>query len=62
LIHSIERARVLAPLFEELEGKPARAVARILNDLSVTDPSYATPTGKPWSAVTVLRVRGRLAT
>jgi DNA invertase Pin-like site-specific DNA recombinase len=53
---AIERAKALAPLFEELEGKSAREIARILNDRSV-----ATPTGKPWSAMTVIRTRERLA-
>jgi hypothetical protein len=39
-----------------LAGKSAREIARILNDRNV-----ATPTGKPWSAMTVIRVRDRLA-
>jgi hypothetical protein len=33
-------------------GKSAREIARILNDRNV-----ATPTGKPWSAMTVIRAR-----
>jgi DNA invertase Pin-like site-specific DNA recombinase len=53
---AIERAKALAPIFEELAGKSAREIARILNDRSV-----ATPTGKPWSAMTVIRARDRLA-
>jgi DNA invertase Pin-like site-specific DNA recombinase len=53
---AIERAQALAPLFEELEGKSHRETARILNDRNV-----ATPTGKPWSAMTVIRARERLA-
>jgi DNA invertase Pin-like site-specific DNA recombinase len=53
---AVERARALAPLFEELEGKSAREIACILNDRNV-----ATPTGKPWSAMTVIRARDRLA-
>jgi hypothetical protein len=53
---AVERAKQLAPEFEKLAGKSARKAARILNDRNV-----ATPTGKPWSAVTVTRVRARLA-
>ena len=53
---AVERARALAPLFEELAGKSAREIARILNARNV-----ATPTGRPWSAVTVNRARHRLA-
>ena len=53
---AIGRARALAPLFDELADKSAREIARILNDRSV-----ATPTGKPWSAMTVNRARDRLA-
>jgi uncharacterized protein YggE len=53
---AVERAKALAPLFEELVGKSAREVARILNARNVD-----TPTGKPWSAMTVIRVRDRLA-
>jgi hypothetical protein len=45
----------LAPLFDELADKSAREIARI--------PSrrVATPTGKPWSAMTVIRAHDRLA-
>jgi DNA invertase Pin-like site-specific DNA recombinase len=53
---AVERAKALAPLFEELAGNSAREIARILNDRSI-----ATPTGRPWSAMTVIRVRERLA-
>jgi DNA invertase Pin-like site-specific DNA recombinase len=53
---AIERAKALAPLFDELAGKSAREIARVLNERNV-----ATPTGKPWSAMTVIRVRDRLA-
>jgi DNA invertase Pin-like site-specific DNA recombinase len=53
---AVERAKALAPLFEELEGKSFREIARILNDRNV-----ATLTGKPWSAMTVIRARDRLA-
>jgi hypothetical protein len=42
-------------VFEELQVKPAREIARILNERKV-----ATPTGKPWSAVTVIGARERL--
>jgi DNA invertase Pin-like site-specific DNA recombinase len=53
---AVERAKALAPLFAELADKSAREIARILNDRDV-----ATPTGKPWSAMTVIRARDRLA-
>ena len=53
---AVERAKALAPLFDELAGRSAREIARILNERNV-----ATPTGKPWSAMTVIRVRDRLA-
>ena len=52
---AVERAKALAPLFDELAGKPAREIARILNHRNV-----ATPTGKPWSAMAVIRARNRL--
>jgi DNA invertase Pin-like site-specific DNA recombinase len=54
---AIARAKALGPLFEELAGKSAREIARILNERGV-----ATPTGKPWSAMTVTRTRDRLMT
>jgi DNA invertase Pin-like site-specific DNA recombinase len=53
---AVERAKALAPYFDELEGKPVREIARILNERNI-----ATPTGKPWSATTVIRARDRLA-
>jgi hypothetical protein len=53
---AVEQAKALAPLLDELADKSAREIARILNDSSV-----ATPTGKPWSAMTVIRARDRLA-
>jgi DNA invertase Pin-like site-specific DNA recombinase len=53
---AVERAKAMAPIFEELAGRSAREIARILNDRNV-----ATPTGKPWSAMTVIRVRDRLS-
>ena len=52
---AIRRAKALAPLFDELAGKSAREIARILNERNVS-----TPTGKPWSAMTVIRARDRV--
>jgi len=52
---ALARAKALAPVFEELEGKSAHEIARVLNERKV-----ATPTGKPWSAMTVIRARDRL--
>jgi DNA invertase Pin-like site-specific DNA recombinase len=52
---AIARAKVLTPLFDELAGKSAREIARILNERNVP-----TPTGKPWSAMTVIRARDRV--
>jgi DNA invertase Pin-like site-specific DNA recombinase len=52
---AIERARALAPIFKELDGKSTREIARILNERKVE-----TPTGAPWSAMTVSRARQRL--
>jgi Recombinase len=52
---ALERAKTLAPIFDELDGKSARETARILNERKV-----ATPTGASWSPVTVARVRQRL--
>lgn len=53
---AVERAKALAPLFDELAEKSAREIARILNDRRVP-----TPPGKQWSAMTVIRARDRLA-
>jgi DNA invertase Pin-like site-specific DNA recombinase len=50
------RAQALAPTMKELAGLSANATALELNARKVP-----TPTGRPWSAVTVLRVRRRLA-
>jgi DNA invertase Pin-like site-specific DNA recombinase len=50
-----ERAEALRPVFVELGGASAREIARVLNERNV-----ATPTGAPWSAMTVNRVRNRL--
>jgi DNA invertase Pin-like site-specific DNA recombinase len=52
---AIERARALSPQLAELAGLSARAAAEELNKRAV-----ATPTGAPWSAKTVIRVRERL--
>ncbi|MCP3444195.1 recombinase family protein [Bradyrhizobium sp. CCGUVB14] len=52
---AIQRAETLAPILKELEGESARAIARALNERKIS-----TPRGKPWSAVTVLRVLARL--
>jgi DNA invertase Pin-like site-specific DNA recombinase len=49
------RAEALRPVFTELAGKAANAIAAELNRRGVE-----TPTGSPWSAVTVLRVQRRL--
>jgi DNA invertase Pin-like site-specific DNA recombinase len=51
---AIERARALSPQLAELAGLSARAAAEELNKRAV-----ATPTGAPWSAKTVIRVRER---
>ncbi len=50
-----ERAEVLRPLFAELAGKSARAIAAELNERKVP-----TPSGGPWYATTVIRVQRRL--
>jgi DNA invertase Pin-like site-specific DNA recombinase len=52
---ALDRAKLLAPIFAELDGKSTREIARILNDRKI-----GTPTGAPWSAMTVNRVRQRL--
>jgi hypothetical protein len=53
---AIERAQELAPIFAQHQDKSHRGLARTLNDLG-----EPTPTGAPWSAMTVARVRARLA-
>ena len=50
-----ERAEALRPVFAELRELSANAIAREVNVRQI-----ATPSGKPWSAVTVLRVQRRL--
>ncbi|MGB8901944.1 MAG: recombinase family protein [Methylocella sp.] len=53
---ALVRAQALAPILTELAGMSARAVAAELNARQVE-----TPSGAPWSAKTVIRVRERLA-
>jgi DNA invertase Pin-like site-specific DNA recombinase len=53
---AIERVRALKPILTELSALSARATAAELNVRRI-----ATPTGAPWSAMTVIRVRARLA-
>jgi DNA invertase Pin-like site-specific DNA recombinase len=53
---AIERAKALAPILAECQGMSARAAAAELNARQVE-----TPSGAPWSAKTVIRVRERLA-
>ena len=50
-----ERAEALRPVFAELRELSANAIARELNARQI-----ATPSGKPWSAVTAIRVQRRL--
>jgi DNA invertase Pin-like site-specific DNA recombinase len=51
-----QRAEELRPVFSELAGKSARAIAAVLNERKVP-----TPTGSEWYATTVIRVQHRLA-
>jgi DNA invertase Pin-like site-specific DNA recombinase len=53
---ALERAEALRPILAELSGLSATAAAAELNARAV-----ATPTGAKWSALTVIRVRQRLA-
>jgi DNA invertase Pin-like site-specific DNA recombinase len=53
---AIERVRTLKPILTELSAISARAAAAELNRRKVE-----TPTGASWSAMTVIRARGRLA-
>jgi DNA invertase Pin-like site-specific DNA recombinase len=53
---AIARAQAIAPILSELAGMSARAAAAELNARQVE-----TPTGAPWSAKTVIRVRERSA-
>jgi DNA invertase Pin-like site-specific DNA recombinase len=52
---AIERAEALKPVLSEMAGLSARAAATELNKRAI-----ATPTGTPWSAKTVIRLRERL--
>jgi DNA invertase Pin-like site-specific DNA recombinase len=51
-----DRAQALRPVFAETAGLSAHKAAEVINARQVP-----TPTGRPWSAQTVLRVRARLA-
>jgi len=51
-----ERAEQLRPIFTELTGRSARAIATALNERKI-----ATPTGGKWHAATVIRVQKRIA-
>ena len=53
---AFERAEALRPILAELSELSATAAAAELNARAV-----ATPTGAKWSALTVIRVRQRLA-
>ena len=50
-----QRAEELRPIFEELAGMSARAIAAALNERKVQ-----TPAGGEWHSVTVIRVQKRL--
>jgi hypothetical protein len=50
-----QRAELLRPIFAELAGMTARAIARDLNERKVPLPG-----GGPWHAMTVVRVQRRL--
>jgi DNA invertase Pin-like site-specific DNA recombinase len=50
-----QRAEALRPVFAELAGMSARAIAATLNERNVP-----TPNGGPWHGVTVVRVQRRL--
>jgi hypothetical protein len=54
-VAALERAEALRPLLAKLRGQPLRAIAAELNARSIP-----TPSGKPWSSVSVLRVQRRL--
>lgn len=54
---AVSRAQAISDTLRELSGLSARAAAAALNDSAVP-----TPTGRPWSAKTVGRVRARIAT
>jgi hypothetical protein len=52
---ALDRAEALRPEFVETADLSAHKAADVLNGRQI-----ATPTGRPWSAKTVLRVRARL--
>jgi DNA invertase Pin-like site-specific DNA recombinase len=52
---ALERAEALRPAFVETADLSAHKAADVLNSRQI-----ATPTGRPWSAKTVIRVRARL--
>jgi DNA invertase Pin-like site-specific DNA recombinase len=52
---ALERAATLRPFLAEWRGRPLRAIAAELNARS-----WPTPSGKPWSSVSVLRAHGGL--
>lgn len=52
---ALDRAEALRPVFVETADLSAHKVADVLNSRQI-----ATPTGRPWSAKTVIRVRARL--
>jgi DNA invertase Pin-like site-specific DNA recombinase len=52
---ALERAKSLKPHFDELAGRSDREIARILNERGIE-----TPSGAPWSGITVARARKRL--
>jgi DNA invertase Pin-like site-specific DNA recombinase len=53
---AVSRARAIAPVLSELAGLSGHAAAAELNARRVR-----TPTGRPWSAKTVIRARARLS-
>jgi recombinase len=53
---ALELARAIAPVLSELGGMSAQAAAAELNARQVE-----TPSGAPWSARTVIRIRESLA-
>jgi DNA invertase Pin-like site-specific DNA recombinase len=53
---AVHRAMLLRPIFAELTGRSAAAIAAELNARKIP-----TPTNRPWSAKTVQRVQWRLA-
>src|SRR5262245_51886116 len=55
LADAAARAQAIAPILAELAGMSSHKIADELNARGI-----ATPTGAPWSAKTVIRVRGRL--